>query len=63
MPPYSLGQCTDGSEQPSGTVVSPADAGSSDIQLQGDQKVFVHLMIAVQKKTRKNILEIFNHLP
>jgi hypothetical protein len=31
-------------------------------QLKGDQKVFVHLMITVQK-TRKNILNIFNHLP
>jgi hypothetical protein len=30
--------------------------------IQGDQKVFVHLMITVQK-TRKNILNSFNHLP
>jgi hypothetical protein len=30
--------------------------------IQGDQKVSVHLMITVQK-TRKNILNNFNHLP
>jgi hypothetical protein len=30
--------------------------------IQGDQKVSVHLMITVQK-TRKNILNSFNHLP
>jgi hypothetical protein len=32
------------------------------IYMQGDQKVSVHLMITVQK-TRKNILNSFNHLP
>jgi hypothetical protein len=32
----------------------------SDIIIQGDQKVTVHLMITVQK-TRKNILNSFNH--
>jgi hypothetical protein len=32
------------------------------IDVQGDQKVSVHLMITVQKK-RKNILNSFNHLP
>jgi hypothetical protein len=31
-------------------------------KIQGDQKVSVHLMITVQK-TRKNILNSFNHLP
>jgi hypothetical protein len=30
--------------------------------IQGDQKVSAHLMITVQK-TRKNILNTFNHLP
>jgi hypothetical protein len=30
--------------------------------IQGDLKVSVHLMITVQK-TRKNILNSFNHLP
>jgi hypothetical protein len=30
--------------------------------IQSDQKVSVHLMITVQK-TRKNILNSFNHLP
>jgi 6-pyruvoyl-tetrahydropterin synthase len=30
-------------------------------EIQGDQKVFVHLMITVQK-TRKNILNSFNDL-
>jgi hypothetical protein len=30
--------------------------------IQGDQKVSAHLMITVQK-TRKNILNSFNHLP
>jgi hypothetical protein len=32
------------------------------INIQGDQKVFGHLMITVQK-TRKIILNSFNHLP
>jgi hypothetical protein len=32
------------------------------LYVQGDQKVSVHLMITVQK-TRKNILNSFNHLP
>jgi hypothetical protein len=32
------------------------------MNIQGDQKVIVHLMITVQK-TRKNILNSFNHLP
>jgi hypothetical protein len=31
--------------------------------IQGDQKVSVHLMITVQKKTRKDILNSFSHLP
>jgi hypothetical protein len=31
-------------------------------KIQGDQKVYVHLMITVQK-TLKNILNIFNNLP
>jgi hypothetical protein len=30
--------------------------------IQGDQKVFVHLMIAVQKQAKK-VLNSFNHLP
>jgi hypothetical protein len=30
--------------------------------IQGDQKVSMHLMITIQK-TRKNILNSFNHLP
>jgi hypothetical protein len=40
---------------------SPADLSVNEI-IQGDQKVSVHLMITVQK-TRKNILNSFNHLP
>jgi hypothetical protein len=32
-------------------------------KIQGDQKVSVHLMITVQKITRKNILSSFDHLP
>jgi hypothetical protein len=35
---------------------------SSLYDIQGDQKVSVHLMITVQT-TRKNILNSFNHLP
>jgi hypothetical protein len=36
--------------------------GTSVANVQGDQKVSVHLMITVQK-TRQNILNSFNHLP
>jgi hypothetical protein len=32
------------------------------VYIQGDQNVSVHLMITVEK-TRKNILNVFNHLP
>jgi hypothetical protein len=34
----------------------------NEVQIQGDQKISVHQMITVQK-TRKNILNSFNHLP
>jgi hypothetical protein len=40
---------------------SSSDGGEGKIQ--GDQKVSVHLMITLQKKPRKNILNSFNHLP
>jgi hypothetical protein len=34
-----------------------------NVVVKSDQKFSVHLMISVQKKTGKNILNSFNHLP